>query len=54
MRAAVDEWFDALTDNLRVLDCAKIRLWDRDLTVQRSSRSQSYVGDRSVRRITSN
>jgi hypothetical protein len=37
MRAVIDAQFDTLTDSLHILDGAKIRLWGRGLTVQRSS-----------------
>ncbi|KAH9026868.1 AFG1-like ATPase-domain-containing protein [Lactarius hengduanensis] len=38
-RAAIDAQFDALTEDLPILDGAKIRLWGRDLTVPRSAGS---------------
>lgn len=38
-RAAVDAQFDALTENLPILDGATIRLWGRGLTVPRSAGS---------------
>jgi len=38
-RAAIDAQFDALTEDLPILDGATIRLWGRDLTVPRSAGS---------------
>lgn len=38
-RAAIDAQFDALTEDLPVLDSATIRLWGRSLVVPRSAGS---------------